>query len=98
MPVMASPASSAPIRVRSSSVEFTAALKKAEITISMDSKVAWRDNVFVERLRWSIKYEEVYLHACESVPEARTGIGRYVPLYNTRRPHSSLDRQPLDQA
>ncbi|NEI25163.1 IS3 family transposase, partial [Rhizobium leguminosarum] len=75
------------------SVDFTAVLKNAEIAISMDGKGAWRDNVFVERLWRSIIYEEVYLHAYKSVPEARVGIGRYLTFYNTRRPHSSLDRQ-----
>ena len=57
----------------------------------MDGKGAWRDNVFVERLWRSVKYEEVYLHAYDSVSDARTGIGRYLDLYNRRRPHSSLD-------
>ncbi|WP_457814343.1 IS3 family transposase (plasmid) [Sinorhizobium meliloti] len=80
------------------SVDFTAVLKKAEIAISMDGKGAWRDNVFVERLWRSIKYEEVYLHAYKTVSEARVGIGRYLTFYNTRRPHSSLDRQTPDQA
>ena len=80
------------------SVDFTAVLKKAEIAISMDGKGAWRDNVFVERLWRSIKYEEVYLHAYKTVSEARAGIGRYLTFYNTRRPHSSLDRQTPDQA
>jgi len=80
------------------SIDFTAVLKKAEIAISMDGKGAWRDNVFVERLWRSIKYEEVYLHAYKTVPEARAGISRYLAFYNTRRPHSSLDRQTPDQA
>ena len=80
------------------SVDFTAVLKKAEIAISMDGKGAWRDNVFVERLWRSIKYEEVYLSAYKSVPEARAAIGRYLSFYNTRRPHSSLDRQTPDRA
>ncbi len=80
------------------SVDFTAVLNKAEIAISMDGKGAWRDNVFVERLWRSIKYEEVYLHAYKTVSEARVGIGRYLTFYNTRRPHSSLDRQTPDQA
>jgi putative transposase len=56
------------------------------------------DNVFVEQLWRSIKYEEVYLHAYKTVPEARVGIGRYLTFYNSRRPHSSLDRQTPDQA
>lgn len=80
------------------SIDFTAVLKKAEIAISMDDKGAWRDNVFVERLWRSIKYEEVYLHAYSTVSDARAGIGRYLNFYNTRRPHSSLDRQTPDQA
>ncbi len=69
-----------------------------EIDISMDGKGAWRDNVFVERLWRSIKYEEVYLHAYKTVSETRAGIGRYLTFYNSRRPHSSLDRQTPDQA
>ncbi|WP_193385385.1 IS3 family transposase [Rhizobium sp. CF122] len=80
------------------SIDFTSVLKKAGIEISMDGKGAWRDNVFVERLWRSIKYEEVYLHAYKTVSEARAGIGRYLTFYNTRRPHSSLDRQTPDQA
>ncbi|MFS2327765.1 IS3 family transposase [Brucella sp. H1_1004] len=79
------------------SIDFTNLLKKAEIAISMDGKGSWRDNVFVERLWRSIKYEEVYLHAYKTVSEARTGIGRYLNFYNSRRPHSSLDRQTPDQ-
>ncbi|MGO6819219.1 IS3 family transposase [Rhizobium brockwellii] len=79
------------------SMDFTAVLKKAEIAISMDGKGAWRDNVFVERLWRSIKYEEVYLHAYKTVSEARVGIGRYLTFYNSRRPHSSLDRKTPDQ-
>ena len=66
--------------------------------ISMDGKGAWRDNVFVERLWRSVKYEEVYLHAYASVPEARASLGRYLTFYNSRRPHSSLDRRTPDQA
>ena len=64
----------------------------------MDGKGAWRDNVFVERLWRTIKYEEVYLHAYESVSAARAGIGRYLDLYNRRRPHSSLDGMTPDRA
>jgi putative transposase len=56
------------------STDFTEVLKKAKIEISMDGRGAWRDNVFVERLWRSIKYEEVYLHAYNTVPEARAGI------------------------
>jgi putative transposase len=77
---------------------FTDVLTRNEIKISMDGKGAWRDNVFVERLWRSVKYEEVYLHAYDSVSDARTSIGRYLDLYNRRRPHSSLDGMTPDQA
>ena len=70
----------------------------ADIAISMDGKGAWRDNVFVERLWRSVKYEEVYLRAYDSVGEARASIGRYLDFYNGRRPHSSLDGTTPDQA
>ena len=80
------------------SQEFTAVLLRAGVAISMDGKGAWRDNVFVERLWRSIKYEEIYLRAYDSVGEARASIGRYLALYNGRRPHSSLDRKTPDQA
>src|SRR5260221_3466351 len=66
--------------------------------ICCDGKGAWRDNVFVERLWRSVKYEEVYLRAYESVGEARNSIGRYLDFYNRRRPHSSLDGSTPDQA
>jgi putative transposase len=78
--------------------DFTDVLLKAGIAISMDGKGSWRDNVFVERLWRSIKYEEVYLRAYDTVREARASIGRYLNFYNGRRPHSSLDRQTPDQA
>jgi putative transposase len=77
---------------------FTAVLASNAIAISMDGKGAWRDNVFVERLWRSVKYEEVYLRAYESVSEARISIGRYLDFYNCRRPHSSLDGSTPDQA
>jgi len=80
------------------SMAFTGMLKTAGIAISMDGKGAWRDNVFVERLWRTIKYEEVYLHAYRSVAEARAGLARYLTFYNTKRPHSSLDRKTPDQA
>ena len=66
-------------------------LIKNGIAISMDGKGAWRDNVFVERLWRSVKYEEVYLRAYDTASEARTSIRRYLDFYNRRRPHSSLD-------
>ena len=78
--------------------DFTSVLLKAGIAISMDGKGAWRDNVFIERLWRSVKYEEVYLRAYISVGEARASIGRYLTFYNGRRPHSSLDRQTPDWA
>jgi putative transposase len=80
------------------SIEFTGVLIENNIAISMDGKGAWRDNVFVERLWKSVKYEEVYLHAYDSVSQARAAIGRYLEFYNTRRAHSSLDRRTPDEA
>jgi len=80
------------------SMAFTQVLIQNDIKISMDGKGAWRDNVFVERVWKSVKYEEVYLHAYASVPEARASLGRYLNFYNTKRPHSSLDRQTPDRA
>ena len=77
---------------------FTGMLTNHDIAISMDGKGAWRDNVFVERLWRSVKYEEVYLRAYETVGEARASIGRYLDFYNGRRPHSSLDGRTPDQA
>ena len=70
---------------------FVGRLKENGISISMDGKGRWRDNVFVERIWKSIKYEEVYLHAYETVQEARTSIGKYLEFYNSIRPHSSLN-------
>lgn len=80
------------------SIDFIKALKNADIQISMDGKGAWRDNVFVERLWRTVKYEEVYLRAYDSVSAARESLGQYLAFYNTRRPHSSLDGQTPDQA
>ena len=67
------------------------------IRISMDGKGAWRDNVFGERLWRTIKYDEVYLRAYESVSQARAWLARFIEFYNTRRPHSSLDRKTPDE-
>jgi putative transposase len=80
------------------SAAFTALLLESNVAISMDGRGAWRDNVFVERLWRSVKYEEVYLRAYDSVAEARASLGRYLTFYNTRRPHSSLDAQTPDYA
>ena len=77
---------------------FTGVLADNGIAISMDGKGAWRDNVFVERLWRSVKYEEVYLRAYESVSDARASIGSYLSFYNGRRPHSSLDGMTPDRA
>jgi putative transposase len=76
---------------------FIGRLKENGISISMDGKGRWRDNVFVERIWRSIKYEEVYLHAYASVSEARTSLSRYIDFYNAARPHSSLNAQTPDQ-
>ena len=79
------------------SFEFTQLLKDNHIAISMDGRGCWRDNVFVERLWKSIKYEEVYLRSYDTVSQARDGIGRYLNFYNARRPHSSLDAMTPDE-
>jgi putative transposase len=75
---------------------FIQVLQKNRIKISMDGRGAWRDNVFVERLWRSVKYEEVYLHAYDSVAAAKAGIGNYFAFYNGRRPHTALDRNTPD--
>ena len=77
---------------------FIEYLKQHGIRQSMDGRGCWRDNVFVERLWRSIKYEEVYLHAYESVSQARAGIARYLAFYNAARPHSSLGKKTPDQS
>jgi putative transposase len=73
---------------------FTAILKDHDIRISMDGKGAWRDNVFVERLWRSVKYEEVYLNAYESMKEAKDGIGQWIEFYNRERKHQTLGMTP----
>ena len=80
------------------SAGFTGLLLGNAIAVSMDGRGAWRDNVFVERLWRSVKYEEVYLRAYGSVGEACASIGRYLGFYNRKRPHSSLDARTPDQA
>src|SRR5215210_112579 len=80
------------------SAPFTGLLSGNKIAISMDGRGAWRDNVFVDRLWRSVKYEEVYLRAYDSVAEARASIGRYLSFYNGKRPHSRLDARTPDRA
>lgn len=80
------------------SAAFTGLLRDNGIDISMDGRGAWRDNVFVERLWRSVKYEEVYLRAYDSVSDARASISRYRGLYNGRRPHSSHGGRTPDRA
>jgi len=80
------------------SAEFTSMLINNGISISMDGKGAWRDNVFVERFWRTVKYEEVYLHAYGGVGEARQSIARYIAFYNAKRPHVALDGRTPDQA
>ncbi len=77
------------------SLEFTSLLKNQGIQISMDGRGCWRDNVFVERLWRSLKYEEVYLHAYETVRHAQQGLERYIQFYNQLRPHRALDGRPI---
>ncbi len=80
------------------SLDFLQPLQAAQVRISMDGKGRWRDNVMVERLWRSLKYECVYLHAFETGSEARQGIGRWIEHYNRERPHSSLGGQTPEEA
>ena len=79
------------------SEDFTGVLRQAGVDISMDGKGRWIDNVFVERLWRSVKYEDVYLRAYETVYEARQGIGTYPKFYNSERRHQGLNRQTPDE-
>ena len=72
---------------------FTQVLKDADVKISMDGKGRWVDNVFIERLWRSLKYEEVYLSAYENIPEAKEGIRRWIDFYNQRRKHQALEKR-----
>lgn len=76
--------------------EFVGLLARHAIAISMGGKGCWRDNVFIERLWKSVKYEEVYLHAYDSTQEAKQSLTRYFDFYNRRRPHRALDGQTPD--
>jgi putative transposase len=80
------------------SLTFTDRLKTERIAISMDGRGCWRDNVFVERLWRSVKYEEVYLHAYESVSQVRAGISRYMSFFNAARPHTAHGGKTPDSA
>jgi putative transposase len=77
--------------------DFISVLKENKIKISMDGKGRWIDNVFIERLWRSLKYEEVYLHAYESVAQAKKGIDEWLNFYNDKRRHSKLERKTPDQ-
>ncbi len=80
------------------SERFIEALKKRAIQISMDGKGAWRDNIFVERLWRSVKYEDMYLHAYETPNAVKQGLNRYFDFYNTHRPHQVHTGQTPDMA
>jgi putative transposase len=80
------------------SFSFTQALKDAEVKISMDSKGRWMDNIMIERLWRSLKYECIYLHAFETGSEVRKGIDKWIRRYNEERPHSSLDDKTPHEA
>lgn len=80
------------------SPRFTEVLRDASIRLSMDGRGRWLDNVFIERLWRSLKYECIYLHAFETGSEARLGIGRWIEYYNQHRPHSALGGQTPDEA
>jgi putative transposase len=80
------------------SPRFTGVLQRAEVRISMDGRGRWMDNVFIERLWRSLKYECVYLHAFETGSEVRAGLSKWIGYYNARRPHSALAGQTPDDA
>jgi putative transposase len=75
---------------------FIRILEDHRINISMDGKGRWMDNVFIERLWWSVKYQDVYLKAYGSITEARKGLREYFKFYNSQRRHQSLDRRTPD--
>ena len=76
--------------------DFIGLVHQHGVHVSMDGKGCWRDNVFVERLWKSVKYEEIYLHGYETVADAKTALTRYFDFYNRRRPHSTLDGKTPD--
>jgi putative transposase len=77
--------------------DYTKPLEARGVRISMDGKGRWIDNVFVERLWRSVKYEDLYLHAYETVGEVKTALARYFSFYNARRPHQSLEYRTPDE-
>jgi putative transposase len=79
------------------SAAFIERLEQTPARISMDSRGRWLDNVFIERLWRSVKYEEVYLHAWERIADAKAGLQRYFAFYNRVRPHEALDYQTPDE-
>ena len=76
------------------SFAWTDRLRRSGVRISMDGKGRFLDNIFVERLWRSLKYECVYLHAWETGSEARAGVGKWIEFYNHKRPHSALGGKP----
>ena len=79
------------------SEEFTGRLSGSGVEISMDGRGRALDNIFIERLWWSVKYEDVYLHDYQDGVAARTGLMKYFRFYNTKRPHSALNkRTPIE--
>jgi len=80
------------------SPRFTEVLQQAGTRISMDGRGRWMDNVFIERLWRSLKYECVYLHAFETGSELRAGLAKWIGYYNTQRPHSTLAGRTPDEA
>ncbi|MDB5374128.1 MAG: family transposase [Belnapia sp.] len=80
------------------SPRFTGVLQQAGVRISMDGRGRWMDNVFIERLWCSLKYECIYLHAFETGSELRAGLTKWISYYNTGRPHSALAGQTPDEA
>ena len=79
------------------SLEFTGLLKEHGVRISMDGRGRWMDNIFIERLWWSLKYECVYLYEFEDGKTLRRGINNWIDFYNTERPHSSLDNRTPEE-
>ncbi len=93
MPLVAQPVGTAKRRVQFTSAEFTRRLQSANIRMSWDGRGRALDNIFVERLWRSVKYEEVYIHDYQSVPEAVSRLKHYFAFYNQERLHQALDYQ-----